>query len=297
MTSKRKMHWPDEIAQRLIHHAARRAPATLSARLGEEWLADMAERRSGFSRLRFALGCCWATRVIAYELGAALPAAACAAGYGRIPGLGRTDSPWVSRRTMTFMLVVCLHAAVLCGLIVGVTSQFKKTIPGPFEVKSVDSAPRPMDPPTIVGPKIATATLFVPPLDDKDLRIEAEQKDRIVGMPVEPQGSGAGSTMVQHTVSRVQGGPGLGFPSTDDYYPSIAIFRGEKGVATVKACVDGRGRLTSEPIIIESAGFARLDESALKLAKAGSGHYRATTEDGQPVNSCYPFRIRFDLRN
>ncbi len=23
----------------------------------------------------------------------------------------------------------------------------------------------------------------------------------------------------------------------------------------------------------------------------------ATTEDGQPVNSCYPFRIRFDLRN
>ena len=53
-------HW-------LIHHAARRAPESLSQRLEEEWLADMAERPSAFSRLRFAMGCCWATRVIAYE--------------------------------------------------------------------------------------------------------------------------------------------------------------------------------------------------------------------------------------
>jgi hypothetical protein len=36
---------------------------------------------------------------------------------------------------------------------------------------------------------------------------------------------------------------------------------------------------------------------ALKLAKAGSGHYLATTEDGRPVNSCYPFRIRFQIKN
>ena len=41
----------------------------------------------------------------------------------------------------------------------------------------------------------------------------------------------------------------------------------------------------------------RLNEGALRLAKAGSGHYGATIEDGRPVNSCYPFRIRFDLRN
>ena len=47
----------------------------------------------------------------------------------------------------------------------------------------------------------------------------------------------------------------------------------------------------------EGTGSARLDEGALKLARAGSGHYRATTEDGRPVNSCYPFRIRFQIKN
>ncbi|MGB6357057.1 MAG: TonB family protein [Steroidobacteraceae bacterium] len=67
--------------------------------------------------------------------------------------------------------------------------------------------------------------------------------------------------------------------------------------ATVKVCVDAKGRLTSAPTMVESSESARLDEAALRLAQAGSGHYRASTEDGQPVYSCYPFRIRFELRN
>jgi hypothetical protein len=33
------------------------------------------------------------------------------------------------------------------------------------------------------------------------------------------------------------------------------------------------------------------------LARAGSGHYRPTTEDGRPVTACYPIKIRFELRN
>ena len=51
----------------LIHHAARSAPELLSQRLEEEWLADLAVRPSAASRLRFAIGCSWATRVIALE--------------------------------------------------------------------------------------------------------------------------------------------------------------------------------------------------------------------------------------
>jgi TonB family protein len=98
-------------------------------------------------------------------------------------------------------------------------------------------------------------------------------------------------------INRVQGGPGIGFPSAHDFYPASAIRRGEQGIATVSACVDGTGRLTSNPTIVQSTGSSRLDEGALTLAIAGSGHYRATTENGKPVNSCYAFRIRFDLRN
>ena len=67
-------------------------------------------------------------------------------------------------------------------------------------------------------------------------------------------------------------------------------------MSTVRVCVDSKGKLTSNPTTVKSSGIARLDEGALKLARAGSGHYRATTEDGQPVDSCYPLGIRFQLK-
>jgi len=99
-----------------------------------------------------------------------------------------------------------------------------------------------------------------------------------------------------HDVIRVPGGPGIGFPTTDDYYPSLAKRMEEQGVSTVRVCVGDNGRLTSDPTIVQSSGSPRLDGGALLLAKAGSGHYRAATEDGRAVNSCYAFRVRFALR-
>ncbi len=97
-------------------------------------------------------------------------------------------------------------------------------------------------------------------------------------------------------VKRVLGQPGAGFPNTADFYPSQSIRLEEKGVATVRACVDAAGRLTAAPTIVQSTGKGRLDEAALKLARAGSGHYRATTENGQPVNLLLRFRhpLRFE---
>jgi hypothetical protein len=41
------------------------------------------------------------------------------------------------------------------------------------------------------------------------------------------------------------------------------------------------------------AGSGNLGAAA--LATAGPGHYRSTTQDGQPVSSCYPLRMRFAL--
>jgi biopolymer transport protein ExbD len=59
--------WIDGIAPRLIESAARRAPATLAARLEEEWLADLFAQRGLISRLNFALGCLWAATVISLD--------------------------------------------------------------------------------------------------------------------------------------------------------------------------------------------------------------------------------------
>ena len=62
-----KNNFVDGYARSLVQHAARRAPASLAERLEEEWLADFEERKSGLARLRFGVGCAWATRVIAHE--------------------------------------------------------------------------------------------------------------------------------------------------------------------------------------------------------------------------------------
>ncbi len=60
-----------DFAQRLILHASRKAPAVLSERLKEEWLADLEYRSGTFAQLRLAIGCCWATMIIAHDFGTA----------------------------------------------------------------------------------------------------------------------------------------------------------------------------------------------------------------------------------
>jgi TonB family protein len=114
---------------------------------------------------------------------------------------------------------------------------------------------------------------------------------------IEPYSPPSLPVIPTHLVARVAGGPGAGFPDTADFYPSVSIHLGEKGISTVQVCVDPRGRLTSDPITVQGSGSTRLDQGALRLARAASGHYRASTEDGQPVDSCYQFGVRFQLKN
>jgi len=132
----------------------------------------------------------------------------------------------------------------------------------------------------------------VPPKID----VEDDAPRQVVEKSPEPYSPSLPPETPIHVVQQVGGGPGAGFPETADFYPSLSIHLGEEGISTVRVCVDAKGRLTSEPTTVKGSGNARLDEGALKLARAGSGHYRATTEDGQPVNSCYAFGVRFQLK-
>src|SRR5215471_13974964 len=92
------MNKSEGLARWLIQQAARTAPPSLSERLEEEWLADLQERRKPIDRLRLAVGCCWATRVIAYEHGGAkVPAAATATTTG-----SRTMTAYVQHQNPFF---------------------------------------------------------------------------------------------------------------------------------------------------------------------------------------------------
>jgi TonB family protein len=299
MNSERMMDWTERVAHRLIHRAAKRAPAALSERLEEEWLADLADRRGYFSRLRFAVGCCWATNIIAHdhELGL-VPAGASPV---VAPSFGSAWSlPPAWRRTAAFLLVAGLHVTVFYAFVVGLNPELHITKVVPFTPVPVPDRPRqtlpPPPRPDLVVPRVDPVMPEYPP-DHTD---DGGQ----VFIPTPPDAPTDQTGFVEkaqptppHVVAHVVGGPGSGFPIPDDYYPSMSIHMGETGAATVKVCVDAKGRLTSVPSIEDSTGISRLDGAAVNLAKAGSGHYRPSTDDGRPVDSCYAFRVRFNLKN
>ena len=202
---------------------------------------------------------------------------------------------YFSLRSATLFLIAGLHAAIFYGLITTL-SHTRGIVPPPIlENQSLKDVPRekvtiPLSLPkdwTITVPKPEVPVRPAPvPSDDVTVKTGEEPIEPYSPPPVIPT----------HVIARIAGGPGAGFPDTADFYPSQSIRLEEQGFSTVRVCVDGHGRLTSNPSTLQGSGNTRLDEAALRLARAGSGHYRATTEDGQPVNSCYPVGIRFQLK-
>ncbi|MDB6159098.1 MAG: energy transducer TonB [Gammaproteobacteria bacterium] len=296
VVSDQPARWVDGFVRSLIQHAARNAPSSLSERLEEEWLADLAERRGQMARLRFGIGCCWATRVIAHEYSAPkVLAAVSATGNKVMTAYAQHDYSLFSRRSLAFVLIVGVHGVLILVLANGLGHNFVKVIPTGMQIGWVPEVPKNQPPPLPPPPTFRPHVIDIPPTDDKvDLPPDDGQTIQQVGPEV--TGAVPPPTTPPITVNRVLGGPGKTFPNTDDFYPFEAKRRGEKGVATVRTCVDDKGRLTAVPTLAETSGSASLDEGALKLAKAGSGHYRATTEDGRPVSSCYQFRIRFNFK-
>jgi len=291
--SQRK--WTYDFSQWLIHRAACRAPESLSQRLEEEWLADLGARTSAMSRLRQAIGCCWAAGVIALEYLPSRVPVASSGMEGKIVSAYVEPNFGFSRRSTILFLVVSLHAVVFYGLLTSITVTHRIEPPIPFQTRVIENPhptpmPQPVTPTLFHNPtlEVPRPIVDVPQDPDPDRDVSAHFDSEPLP-PVRPS--------PPHEVKQVQGGPGAGFPNPDDFYPAPARFLGEQGIATVQVCVDAHGRLMSDPTTLQVTGSRRLDEGALKLARAGSGHYRPSTEDGQPVNSCYPFRIRFQLKN
>jgi TonB family protein len=290
----RVTHW-------LIHQAAHRAPESLSSRLEEEWLADLESRTAAVSRLRFAVGCCWASLVIVNEysrnpVAAASPVAA-ARGFVT---LADRNFGYFSLRSATLFMIAGLHAALFFGLVTTLSHTRGASVPPNLENRDVAPLPHEKVPLTPPGTEIKDWTIYRPkPVIDALPKIDIENDgvgDVTDTPPVVNIDQGLPPREPSPIVQQLTGGPAAGFPETADFYPPPSIRLGEEGTSIVQVCVDRKGRLTSAPSTVKGSGSERLDQAALKLARAGSGHYRATTEDGQPVNSCYPFGIRFRLK-
>jgi hypothetical protein len=117
MTSDRKYDWVNWMVHCLIHQAAKHAPGSLSERLEEEWLADSAAHCGALSRLRFSIGCCWASTIIAHEYAVPVHSASNPPIVHRqLVRFAHDEFPFLTGGAASFVLVVSLHAAVLYGL-------------------------------------------------------------------------------------------------------------------------------------------------------------------------------------
>ena len=130
----------DGVTHWLIHHAAHRAPESLSSRLEEEWLADLGSRPSPLSRLSLALGCCWAAVVIVSEYKRSqAPEASPAVAAASYITLADRNFEYLSLRSGTLFLIIGLHAALFCGLIT--TLSYARELAAPPNLQNYVLAP------------------------------------------------------------------------------------------------------------------------------------------------------------
>ena len=274
----------------LVRRAAAAAPPSLSERLEEEWLADLHTRRGQVSRLWFGLGCCWAIQTIAREFPVKAQLATTAGGSAAVAAYGSHAAPWWPRRPGAMLVIVAFHVVIALAFM----SVFRPGAPPhepPILKWQVLTDPQPKQPP-LPMPNPRLAAPHVAPLQFPNQFVFPQDPPPITfgGMP----NVASGGSMAD--ISRMAGGPGAGFPNAEEFYPPAAKRLGEQGIAAVRVCVDGTGRLTEVPTVAQSAGSSRLDAGAIRLAQAGSGHYRPATENGLPLSSCYAFRVRFMLQ-
>jgi TonB family protein len=291
------MNRGEGLARWLIQHAARTAPSSLSERLEEEWLADLGARRGLIEQLRLAAGCCWATRVIAHEhCAASVAATAGGTGSKTMTAYAQHHDAYFSRRSVALLVIIALHLGIVWAFMTGLGHTVLTAITPPMKLFPVVDKALPREPPPLptANPSLKFRQVEIPPVDF-GFDHSTDVQETLFVPPAPPSNVGPPQT-ASAPVKRMGGGPGKGFPNTEDFYPAAEARLGQEGTTTVQACVDRGGRLTTAPTIVSSSGVAGLDAGALRLAKAGSGHYRPSTEDGQPVSSCFEFRIAFHMK-
>lgn len=205
------------------------------------------------------------------------------------------DSQFFTRRTIVLFAIIGLHLFIIWALATGLARRAIELVAPPLQTEIVEEVQKRDEPPPPPPPQLERPPVQIPPPEvsidvpvENSTAIQDVTDRKIVAPPPPP---------APRVVNRTPAGLLKGFPNSSDFYPPASRRLNETGAATVKTCIDPKGKLTEDPTIAQSSGSSRLDEAAVKLAKAGNGKYKPATEDGQPVAGCTQFRIKFDLTN
>lgn len=206
------------------------------------------------------------------------------------------DTSFLSRRAIVLVVIIGFHVLLGYGLATGLARKVVEVIAPPIQADISEEIEQRDEPPPPPPPEFERPPVEVPPPEVAiEIPIDTAQSTAITDVTSKPVPKAPPPPPPPKPVKRVPPKPGRNFPTAEEYYPTASKRLGEQGAANVRACVGTNGRLTEEPTIVESSGSARLDEGAIKLAKAG--RYVPGTEDGKPVPMCFVFRIKFELRD
>ncbi|MBV8854855.1 MAG: energy transducer TonB [Sinobacteraceae bacterium] len=205
------------------------------------------------------------------------------------------DTNFFTRRTAVLAAIVGLHILIAWALATGLARRAIELVAPPLQTEIVEEVQKRDEPPPPPPPQLERPPVEVPP-PDVSIEVPVESTSTAI-VDVTDKKVTAPPPPPPKATNRVSGGPGKNFPNTEDYYPSASKRLGESGSVIVHACVNASGKLTEEPTVQTTSGNPRLDEGAVKLAKAGSGRYRPATEDGKPIDACFPFKVTFSLKN
>lgn len=204
------------------------------------------------------------------------------------------DTSFFSRRAIVFVVIVGFHILLGYALAFGLARKVIEVIAPPIQTDIIEEVQQREEPPPPPPPEFERPPVEVPPPEVTiDIPIDTSQSTAITDVTNKPVPKAPPPPPPPKVVNHAK--LAKNFPSSEEYYPAASKRLGEEGTPTVKVCVGPNGRLTEEPQIVKSSGSARLDEGAIRLAKAG--RYVAGSVDGKPTTDCISFRIKFELRN
>ena len=200
-----------------------------------------------------------------------------------------------SSRGVVGILIILVHVVVVWALATGLAQKMVDKVAENITADIVEEELKDEKPPPPPPPEMERPPVEVPPPEVSiDMPMETTNSTALTDVTDKPQPP-APAVADRKPVS-VAGRPDMKrMPSSEDYYPASSKRNEEQGSATVRVCVDGKGKLTREPVVQASSGFPRLDEGGVKLAKAG--RYVGGTIDGQPdPESCFAFKVKFEIK-
>lgn len=193
------------------------------------------------------------------------------------------------RRMAVFAGIVGFHLLLVYGLVTGLARKVVEVVAPPLVTDIIEELKPEDKPPPPPPPQMERPPVQVPPPDvviDIPMETQTTAISNVTDKPAPPPPP----RVVAGTPAKIGR-----MPSSEDYYPAASKRAEEQGSAVVKVCVNNQGRIIGEPSIVTSSGFARLDEGAVKLARAG--RYQAGTSGGAPLpESCVSFRVKFEIK-